>query len=186
MALKKSEKNGIQMKNKYIQNDFGSCVHVCLCNVFNTSKFLDKFEETSDGLNYKETSEEVEKYTKDWEVPQFIDLLLYLPTPTQEYIPVFNWDEEKFPNNTYMIFLVATKSSDTTRHCILVIKKNNDEPLYVLDPYEEDSVKMTQEEFFKAHKVYSVEVFRSKETTGISYFPEDWFNHLKSTKGQLV
>ena len=79
-----------------------------------------------------------------------------------------------------MVFLAGVEKSP--RHCITIIKQNGKDKLLVLDPNIDDPYILDKDRFFNHYNVYELEVFSSVETKGVSFFSEEFFNHLKFKK----
>lgn len=170
-----------KLKNKFRQKEFGACVPTCLANIFDAPQIIATWEGGErTGLDYEETKSIVLYHTEDWETPQTLDKLLYSTKRIDKYIPLFDLDQEDLPKDTYMVFLAGVEESP--RHCIAVIKQNGKDQLLVLDPNSDDPYILTKDRFFSHYNVYELEVLSSVKTKGVSFFPREFFNHLKYKK----
>ena len=137
------------MKTLFIQKKNNNCFLVCLANLFNDYGIVERYLPfiEKNGTSIKQG----QNIVNDLSDNMSLSIVLDSPKPVKTYTPVFDWDENDFPNNFYMIFIGTIYKTSKLSHAVLIFKKNKSDTLEILDPLVKKSKTISKFVFFKSY-----------------------------------
>lgn len=168
-------KKSYELKSPYTQKNFGECGYVCIANAFNVPNVISHAKNLEKGLTWIQTRNIVEEVT-DFTVQN----LLFSPKPIRVYLPIFEIDHE-FDNSSdlYALFFASLVTNISGfNHCVLIVKKNNNPLLTILDPKRKEGTNVMMYDFFEKYECSEVDSICNKDHGGTMFFNQEYLKHL--------
>ena len=145
------------IKLPFKQTKSWGCSLYCLSNFFNDSWFISHAPPEKTGIDMVEESELISKFENNLGLRILPAMIL----PDKKYFHDFNnlvirYNYSNDDTDRYVPLLLGVTTDNNINHRILVLKKNDDNMLYVCDSMLENVIEMNEETLVAKYNIYNL------------------------------